>query len=372
MNPTLSQISHEDGAYHFTLSNINVSLANAIRRTILSEIPTLAFITEFYESNKCHILENTSRLHNEIIKQRLGCIPIHEKNLMRLPENYILEVDVTNDTDNTLYVTTEHFKIKNKTDGTYLSEEETHRIFPKNDMTNQYIDFVRLRPKICDSIPGEKLKLTCEFAVSNARYNSMYNVVSKCTYANTPDNTKVSKAWDEKLEVLTSEASSKEGWSKEEIEFHKANFMVLDKQRLYVPDSFDFVIQTVGVYENAEIVKMACHILTQKFEDMIANLEADNVPIINNETTMEDSFDVILENEDYTMGKVLEYILYENHYQGDNTLTFCGFKKMHPHDNDSIIRVAFANKSSKTDVKALLSKSCAAASKLYKSLSHKF
>jgi DNA-directed RNA polymerase subunit L len=57
---------------------------------------------------------------------------------------------------------------------------------------------------------------------------------------------------------------------------------------------------------------------------------------------MESCFDVILENEDYTIGKVVEYILYEKYYQGDKSLSYCGFKKFHPHHTDSIIRVAFA------------------------------
>ena len=57
---------------------------------------------------------------------------------------------------------------------------------------------------------------------------------------------------------------------------------------------------------------------------------------------MDNCFDIILENEDYTMGKVIEYILYEKFYQGDKTLSFCGFKKMHPHDSESILRLSFS------------------------------
>ena len=64
----------------FTLSDINVSLANAIRRTILSDIPTVIFKTFPYEKNQATIYINTSRLNNEILKQRLGCIPIHIKD----------------------------------------------------------------------------------------------------------------------------------------------------------------------------------------------------------------------------------------------------------------------------------------------------
>ena len=37
MNPVISNSIEEGDVYKFTLSNVNVSLANAIRRTILSE-----------------------------------------------------------------------------------------------------------------------------------------------------------------------------------------------------------------------------------------------------------------------------------------------------------------------------------------------
>jgi DNA-directed RNA polymerase alpha subunit len=39
MNPQIELIETVDDSFGFTLSGINVSLANAIRRIILSEIP---------------------------------------------------------------------------------------------------------------------------------------------------------------------------------------------------------------------------------------------------------------------------------------------------------------------------------------------
>ena len=42
------------------------------------------------------------------------------------------------------------------------------------------------------------------------------------------------------------------------------------------------------------------------------------------ENTIENCYDIILENEDYTMGKVIEYILYEKR---EEIASYCGFKK---------------------------------------------
>ena len=357
---TLLEDSNE---YRFRLSDINVSLANGIRRVILSDIPCVVIKTENHGKNDCTIIENTSRLHNEIVKHRLSCIPIHNKDLDVLPGNYVLEIDEENTSNNIIYVTTEHFKIKNKNNGKYLTEEETHKIFPKNILTGQYIDFVRLRPKISDTIPGEKIKLVSEFSVGTARENGMFSIVSKSSYEYTIDNGKASDAWDDIEKGLASE-----GLPTEEIEFQKRNFMLLDRQRHYVPDSFDFVIETIGVYENREIVKKACVVLQNKFIDMITNIDSDNIPIVISETTIDNCYDIILENEDYTMGKIIEYLLYNNYYYKDGRLSFCGFQKVHPHNSDSIVRLAFTEKGDKTDVRQLLRSVCIEAQEIYKKL----
>ena len=92
MNPTIEPIDCDDDSVCFRLSGVNVSLANAVRRTILSDIPMVVFRTTPNEENKCNIIANTSRLNNEIIKQRLSCIPIFIDNIEEFPiDKYYLE-----------------------------------------------------------------------------------------------------------------------------------------------------------------------------------------------------------------------------------------------------------------------------------------
>lgn len=367
MNPSLSKISEEDDIYRFTLSGVNVSFANSIRRTILSNIPLNVIQTEHYDTNDCTIHVNTARLHNEILKQRLSSIPIHMKDLDVLPGKYSLEIDVKNDGDAIEYITTEQFRIKNKTTGDYLTENEVRKIFPPNSKTGYFIDFARLRPKISEAIPGERISLSAEFSVGTSQMNSMFNVVSNCSYAFTPDATKAADKWEEQEAKLRSEEASAD-----EIAFQKENYRLLDAQRQYVENSFDFVVKTIGIYENTELVKKACAILQNKFVDLIQAIDSDAVVIVNSETTMESCFDIILENEDYTIGKVLEYMLYETYYQGDKTLSYCGFKKMHPHNTDSIVRIAFEEKSDKSMVRQYLRSVSVDAQEIFKKIYNMF
>lgn len=337
MNPQIELIDNKDDILRFTLSGVNVSIANAVRRTILSDIPILVFKTTPYEENKANISVNTSRLNNEILKQRLSCIPIHFKDIENFPiKNYQLEVNMENNTDTVLFVTTKDFLIKDITTDKYLSEAKTNEIFPPDDYTGYYIDFVRLRPKLSEQLPGEKIHLTCEFSIGTAKEDGMFNVVSACSYGFTPDLDKIDAELAKKKQFWKDE-----GKKQEEIEFETKNWKLLDALRITKKDSFDFVLKTIGIYSNNELLDKACAIILDKIKKLEDDIESDGIEIKSSENTLSNSFDVILENDDYTIGKSLEYMLYTKYYEGLKTISFCGYKKIHPHDSESIIRLAY-------------------------------
>lgn len=335
MNPRIQDVKEDGNSLTFTLSGVNVSLANAIRRTVLSDIPTFVFRTTPYEENKAVFLTNTTRLNNEILKQRLSCIPIHIQDLEMPLQNYILEVNVENLTDTIQFVTTEDFKVKNLTTNKFLSEKDNKAIFPPNDY-GYFIDFARLRPKISEEIPGEKLHFTCEFSIGNAKENAMFNCVSTCSYGFTLDDEHIDKELGKRVKHWKDQ-----GLSKDQIDFESKNWRLLEGQRIVKKDSFDFIIETVGVFTNQYLIKKACTILTTKLTELESAIDKDELKIIPSQNTMPFSYDIILENEDYTIGKALEFMMYAKFFEDLKTLTYCGFKKMHPHDSDSIVRVAY-------------------------------
>ena len=213
MNPSveLKDTDNNDDSLSFTLSGVNVSIANAIRRTILSDIDTVIFRTTPNEKNKANIITNTTRLNNEIIKQRLSCIPVHITDYNDFPfKNYVMEVNVENNTDTLMFVTTEHFKIKDVASGKYLDADKTREIFPTNNYTNGFIDFVRLRPRVSDELPGEKIHLTCEFDIGNAKEDGMFNVASTCSYGYSIDEASQEAVLQRKRQTWKDEGKTKE------------------------------------------------------------------------------------------------------------------------------------------------------------------
>ena len=367
MDPKVNNIDENNNTLTFTLYNTNVSIANAVRRIILSEIPCVVFKTIPYENSKVTIEINTTKFNNEIIKQRLSCIPIHIDDMDFPIDDYIVELDKSNDTNSAEYITTEDFKIKNIKLNNYLKEATVRKIFPKNDMTNYYIDFIPLNPKLSDNINGEQLKLSCKLAIGTAKEQGMFNVVSTCSYKFTQDTGLMQIEWDKQETQLI-----KNGKIKEEIAFIKKDWLLLDAKRLYIKDSFDFIIETVGIYENFKLVVIACDVLIKKLNMLNIVLKTSYSLINESDNTMDNCYDITLENEDYTIGKVLEYILYKKYFTEKQILTYCGFLKQHPHNNYSTIRLAFKNIVENADITAILSDVIQSASEIFTKIKNNF
>lgn len=71
--PQIEILELEDDFIKFRLTKTDLSVANALRRIMISEVPTLAI-------DLVEIENNTSVLHDEYIAHRLGLVPIHHKD----------------------------------------------------------------------------------------------------------------------------------------------------------------------------------------------------------------------------------------------------------------------------------------------------
>ena len=335
----------ENKQLHFTLKNVDVSIANSLRRIIMSEIPIIVLDSldkENINEENITIYDNTSILNNEIIKQRLSCIPVNITDFEEFEyNNYVIECDVTNDTSEKLVVTTNDFKIKNKVTNEYLSNSMTKKIFKNDSLTDQYIDLVYLQPSFNEN-KGEKIKFECGFKIGTAKENGSYNAVSTCVYSFTRDEEKIQEAWKMIEDKL--------GDSREDREIAYNDFMNLDANRIYIQNSFDFKIQSIGIYENTELLQLACSIMIDKYNTFIKYIEETEDAIEENLEQLDNSYYIKIENEDYTFGKVLENMIYINYFVEDKKLSYISMKKTHPHDNFCFILFTYLNKITKQDI----------------------
>lgn len=336
LNPVIDNIIENDETLTFNIKNINYSCINSIRRVIISEIPCIVFETTPYEKNNATIEINTTRFNNEIIKQRLSCIPIHIDDQNFPIDEYIMILDKKNTTDTIMTITTEDFLIKNNKTDKFLSKNEITRIFPANSITGDYIEFLRLLPNINNLEKGEQIKMTCKFSINIPKNNYSYNVASTCAYNNIIDNDAVEIAWMQKEEEYKNK-----NLNNNEIKFLKNDFMNLDAKRYIINDSFNFILETIGIYSNFRLIELACLIINKKLTNVLNKIQSNNELIINSNNTMENCYDIVLENEDYTIGKIIEFMLNKKYFEENKELNYCGFIKYNPHDTYSIIRVSF-------------------------------
>ena len=371
MDPRVSDIAFENNNLTFNVSNINVSLANSLRRIMLSEIPNVVFQTAPHDKDNSIISVNTSRLNNEIIKQRLACIPIHITDIGFPIEDYIVECDKKNESETTQYVTTEDFVVRNIKNDTVLSTAETRKMFPPDPITGDFIDFVRIRPKLSKTLAGEHLKMSCTLSIGNVKDNGSYNVVSTCSYRSTIDVVRRADIWSGKAKEY-----KKSGKSAPEIEDIKNDWLLLEGKRITLPNSFTFIIESVGVFAPMKIVEMACNVMINKVEKFAEDIQTKENMIVPSKTTMENSYDIILEGEDYTLGCALEYLLYASYYDtptdSNKILTFCGFTKPHPHIDVSTIRIAFKHNTDKGEILNYLGNVTTKALEIFNSLKKDF
>ncbi len=350
MNSIISNKKTDGDSMSFTISSINVSFVNAIRRTILSDIPIAVFKTFPYDESDCIIHTNTTRFNNEILKQRLSCIPIFI-DIDDIPvKNLVVKVQHLNTKNETQYLTTKQFKIYNKSTEKFLPDSLRDTIFPPNNISKQHIDFVRLLPGYIEhsdtkSITGEEIDLECKISVGMAKQNAMYNAVSMATFTNTV----VSK---EELDVHFNEYiknfTKNENLNDAEKEIAEQDWYALNAKRHFIPDSFDCKFTTACVYNCQTLITKACNILIDKFKVLIDpsihNAYNITMEIKKNNTFAENCFDVVLHNESYTIGKIIEYVLFDECIQIQTpTMSFVSFLKEHPHYNYSLIRIVFIN-----------------------------
>lgn len=108
-NISIEILELEEERIKFILNNADLSFANAFRRMMISEVPTMAI--EFVNINN-----NTSALHDEFLAQRLGLVPLVSHDI----DNYEFFMDCTQCQGGLgcpSCSVTMNLKIKNTTDG---------------------------------------------------------------------------------------------------------------------------------------------------------------------------------------------------------------------------------------------------------------
>tara|TARA_X000000368_G_C23029308_1_gene711716 strand:+ start:925 stop:2103 length:1179 start_codon:yes stop_codon:yes gene_type:complete len=372
--PKIDAILEEHDIMTFNISNTNVSIANGLRRTIMADIDIAVLDTN---EGAITIENNTTMFNNEILKQRLGCIPVIMNDLNDSVKDLKLVIDRVNTSNSLEYITTKDFKLFDKKTDKELPEKKVRELFPPNKQTKSYILFARLKPQISKEIKGEQLKLTCNLNIKKAKDSGMYNVVSSCAYKYAVDKIKQNAEW-EKVEqnIINSIEEVNASQLQQKIDYEKENWFNHEGLRFTKEGSYDFCIETVGIYQNKQIITKACDVLILKLNEIKNASENSKLFAVKEmPVALKNSFDIVLYNEGYTIGKILEYVMHYSYYR-KKLLSYVGFSKAHPHDVNSVIRLAFTDENADVantqNVVEILHNSCIIAANVFKEIKTNF
>lgn len=265
----------------FVLSNTDISVANAIRRVIIAEVPTIAV-------DLVEIENNTTVLNDEFIAHRLGLIPLisdfahHMKRPFEVTDendltDVTLSLDVKCKQDTTMYVTTDDLML----DPMYSQVKPTN--YRDSEVGEKPIVLVKMRK-------NQELKLRAIARKGIGKDHAKWIPVATAVYQFMP----VIKINDALMDALTEE--EKEEWCKsdpsgtfkynpltrrveiEDAEKYRFDDECLNKaEEMGYPgivsidmkqDEFIFRVESTGVLSAESIVRQALDIIMDKINTL--------------------------------------------------------------------------------------------------------
>ena len=317
----------------FDVLNCNSSFVNSLRRLIITEVETIGFNTQDYESSDINIIENTASLHNEFLLHRIGLIPINTDNIETYDTTkYKFILNIENTTNAPIDVTTRDIQIRNLETNSLESNE---KFFPKNPITNDHILITRLKPTPYGN--GEKIHIEGKSSKGAGKEHIRYSPVSNVVFTN-----KINPAREElefkKYVENNSDIEPSKLKTKFKLEESERCFYINDNGD---PNIFEFTIESCGVLKPHTILLEALNKMTLKlkmfmveFDKSISN-SISTVEIRESKALMK-SYDIVIHNETHTLGHLIQSHINEL-FKAENI--FVGYMNPHPLEKKIMFRI---------------------------------
>ena len=346
--PLLTSKEHKLRAT-FRMSPCNTTIANTLRRQILTKTSSIAFQTEPAQESDIKITKNTTPLPNEMIAHRIGMIPIAADPATFDPSLYVFQMNVKNETDAVINVTASDFIVMQKdtpnaTEGVKLPTEQ---FFPPDPISGQTCLIVRLRPRWDPTREIEALELTGTASIGTGSINIRWSPVSQCSYENTLDTNEARQK--EMFEQWMKDKKVEEGTDPGLIKRLRAEFDTMEVKRCFKvnelgePNDFTFYLESIGILSIPYIVMdgiMTCKTLVDKYKDIDTMIPSSVT--FQKSNTRYSAIDCIFQDEGHTLGNLLQTYLTYNHIEGSKEpkITYAGYKIPHPLRPELVVIVA--------------------------------
>jgi len=328
----------------FTLEGSSTTVANTVRRCILSHTRSVGFRANLTDAANPGIIfrKNTSVIFNEMLGHRLTLLPLAVRRIDEFnPKSIECTLTVRNDSSTIMHVKAADIKIVQKT---AEGEEEipSSALFPPDPITGDTCLITSLRP--ASGSVAEEIDLTAYPVIGTGAQFMGFCPVSQCSYGNTEDPDPVRQEqfffeWLAEFKKIAEPGAV----PPEVVAKHKVEWATMAIQRCFKtdiatgePNSFDFVVESVGVRPVKEIVaegiKAVIDLVTPfaNTETPSAELGITTQPV---DSRMTNGIDVNIAGHEHTLGNLLQTMLTELYLDKeapDAPIVYAGYKVPHP------------------------------------------
>ena len=352
---------------------LDKSIVNAIRRTLISSIPSIAFRIDDNTERDIVVRSNNTSIHNEYLIHRIALIPLyidptnyHKDYLFRLNishtselpyefvtakdiDVYELNEDLKHKVSN--YETLSEFEIddlekrlkqpllENYNMDVPLSENSKEKIFrPFNFRGKKNYPLITELKNINSTNLIENIDLYGCPSLSFAKENSRWQAVSNATYIFEHDPVYFESVIKEKIQTQNIPIEKQDVFAKHlAIEEGERYFLRDSKNEPY---SYLFTIESQHFKDNKDILLESIVIIKEELEvlkDNLNNLLTKTDSSITLNSNSDFTFEMIINDQDYTIINLLQAYISRYHISGDSFIQLCGCKKAHPLENIMIM-----------------------------------
>lgn len=324
--PYIQNLFIDNDICNFDLNNtsteIKISLANAIRRTMIANIDVFLI-----DISKITFFENNTIYSNEFLKHRLSLIPIIS-NIDNLNyDNILISCKKKNNDEVIESIIVNDFIVKDIEKDIVINNEEFFK-FPN-------ILFAKLKT-------NDFVSFECKLVKNNSENGgSFFSPVCGCIYTFKMD--------DKEINTVTKNMNENE----------KKTFMTQDNERIYEknkigdPMVYKFNIEISGFYDAKTIIKKSIDVLINKLMNInneFKNLENSNIITLRNDTNdINNFYYFIIDNENETLGQLLT-----TYCNDDKNISYCGYVIEHPLKKNILLKIKLEDMNKNKDLENII------------------
>ena len=324
-------------------NNILTSLVNGLRRTIITDIPTVSFDVESlsgFDNPKLRIITNRSKYHNDYLAHRISLIPVSITTFMKNLKTYNY-YNIIN-SSNTIQMDVEDFDVsklqfKINVSNTnnimeksiYVKTNDMKVYYDDNEISNEEYKFInpeiilaKLTPMKRETDIPESINLIATPSLGYGYMHTRWSPTSNIEYWFEED--------EEKINQLTSSLSESEN----------KRFRIEKSQRIYkgaennIPMIYNIKYKSKGSVNNYYIFKESIRVLKEKINSYKNNLQSGENMKFTYETNAMNALDIITETAGHTVGNII--VEYARMHKG---VDYIAYKVPHPLKKDMFVRV---------------------------------